>query len=68
MGHIAVYNATVKITAEKAWEKLKDLSLAHNYVPGINKCVITTTQKTGVGASRRVSGPQQALDETVTEW
>lgn len=68
MGHIAVYNATVKITAEQAWGKLKDLSLANNYVPGITKCVITTEKKEGVGASRRVSGPQQALDETVTEW
>lgn len=68
MGHIAVYNATANIPAEQAWEKLKDLSLAHNYVPGINKCEITTAQKEGVGASRRVSGPQQALDETVIEW
>lgn len=68
MGHIAVYNATVKISAEQAWGKLKDLSLANNYVPGINKCEITTAKKEGVGASRRVSGPQQALDETVTEW
>lgn len=68
MGHIAVYNATARIPADKAWQKLKDLSLAHNYVPGINECRITTQQKEGVGASRRVSGPQQALDETVTEW
>lgn len=68
MGHIAVYNATAKIPAEQAWEKLKDLSKANNYVPGINKCEITTAQKEGVGASRRVSGPQQALDETVIEW
>lgn len=68
MGHIAVYNATAKLPAEQAWLKLKDLSLANNYVPGINKCVITTEKKEGVGASRRVSGPQQALDETVTEW
>ncbi len=68
MGHIAVYNATAKIPAEQAWEKLKDLSLAHNYVPGITKCQVTTAKKEGVGASRRVSGPQQALDETVTEW
>jgi hypothetical protein len=68
MGHIAVYNATVHISAEQAWQKLKDLSLANNYVPGITKCVITTAKKDGVGASRRVSGPQQALDETVTEW
>ncbi|HQQ63151.1 MAG TPA: SRPBCC family protein [Pseudomonadales bacterium] len=68
MGHIAVYNATAKLPAQQAWLKLKDLSLAHNYVPGINKCVVTTDKKEGVGASRRVSGPQQALDETVTEW
>ncbi|HNI38294.1 MAG TPA: SRPBCC family protein, partial [Pseudomonadales bacterium] len=67
MGHIAVYNATAKIPAEQAWNKLKDLSLAHNYVPNIPKCTITTAQKEGVGASRRVSGPQQALDETVVE-
>lgn len=68
MGHIAVYNATAKIPAEQAWNKLKDLSLAHNYVPNITKCTITTAQKEGMGASRRVSGPQQALDETVVEW
>jgi ribosome-associated toxin RatA of RatAB toxin-antitoxin module len=68
MGHIVVYNATAKIPAEQAWEKLKDLSQAHNYVPGITKCEITTAKKEGVGASRRVSGPQQALDETVIEW
>lgn len=68
MGHIAVYNATAQIPADQAWAKLKDLSLAHNYVPGINRCEITTAQKDGVGASRRVSGPQQALDETVVEW
>lgn len=68
MGHIAVYNATVKIPAEQAWQKLKDFSLANKYVPGIEKCEITTSQKVGVGASRRVSGPKQWMDETITEW
>ncbi len=68
MGHIAVYNATAKIPMDQAWLKLKDLSQAANYVPGINKCTITTAKKEGVGASRRVSGPHQALDETVIEW
>jgi hypothetical protein len=68
MGHIAVYNATAKISGEEAWLKLKDLSQANNYVPGINQCEITTAIKEGVGASRRVSGPQQSLDETVIEW
>ena len=68
MGHIAVYNATARIPADKAWQNLRDLSLGNQYVPGINKCVVTTEKKEGVGASRRVSGPQQALDETVVEW
>lgn len=65
---IAVYNATIEMPIEQAWEKLKNLSLAHNYVPGITRCELTTATKEGVGASRRVSGPKQWLDETVTEW
>ena len=67
MSHIATSNVTCAISAEESWNKLSDISLAHNYVPNINSTKITTQQKTGVGASRRVSG-QQSLDETVTEW
>lgn len=65
---IAVYNATISLPLEQAWQKLRDLSLAHHYVPGINRCEIKTAQREGVGVSRRVSGPQQWLDETVIEW
>lgn len=65
---IAVYNATINLPIEQAWQKLRNLSLADNYVPGISQCEIRTAQKEGVGASRRVSGPKQWLDETVTEW
>lgn len=68
MGHIATSNINIDLSAKEAWKILSDFSLAHNYVPGIDRCTITTEKKSGVGASRRVSGKQQDLEETVTEW
>jgi len=68
MGHIATSNIMCNISAEKAWEKLQDISTAHLYVPGLSKTKITTDKKQGVGASRRVYGKHGVLDETVTEW
>ena len=66
------YSTIIDIEKSKAWENLQDLSLAHNYVPGINRTEITTEKATGVGASRRVYGNQSgmkvAMDETVTQW
>lgn len=68
MGHIATSNVLCNIPAEKAWEKLRDISKAHEYVPGLAKTKITTAKTEGVGASRRVVGKHGALDETITEW
>ena len=68
MGYIATSNVMCNIPAEKAWDKLRDISTAHHYVPNLKSTKITTTQKEGVGASRRVSGKHGILDETVTEW
>ena len=57
------------IQRERAWELLRDLSLAHNYVPGVIDTQITTAQQEGVGASRKVyQGKTSAIDETVEEW
>lgn len=54
---------------EQAWETLRDLSQAHNYVPGIIKTEVISENKEGVGASRLVyQTPSRALQETVTEW
>lgn len=54
---------------EKVWELLKDLSMAHRYVPGVVDTRITTEQKEGVGASRKVyQSETSAIDETVEEW
>ena len=58
----------INMPREQAWEKLKDLSLAHNYVPGLVKTEITTSEKTGIGASRKVYQTQtKGINETVTE-
>jgi len=68
MGHIATSNILCNLSADKAWAKLRDISTAHLYVPGLDKSKINTEKKEGVGASRRVYGKHGALDETVTEW
>lgn len=48
---------------------MRDLSIAHKYVPGIIKTEITTEMKEGVGASRKVyQSETKAISETVTEW
>lgn len=53
----------------QVWEKLRDLSLAHNYVPGIIKTVIVSDQAEGQGASRYVyRNAKSYIQETVVEW
>ncbi|MFO8100909.1 MAG: SRPBCC family protein [Dehalococcoidia bacterium] len=57
------------IQKDRAWELLRDLSLAHNYVPGIIDTRITTAQNEGIGASREVyQGRTKSLNETVEDW
>lgn len=53
----------------QAWEKLRDISLAHNYVPGIVNTVLVSDKKEGVGASRYVyRNAKSYIQETVEEW
>lgn len=53
----------------RAWDKLRDISLAHHYVPGIVRTEIVTEQREGVGASRYVYRNERTwIQETVTEW
>lgn len=64
-------NATVviDIPRQQAWNKLQDLTLAANYVPGLVKVELSTEQTTGVGASRRVyQSASRYIEETVEEW
>jgi len=59
----------LEISSEEAWQLMQDISLPHNYVPGIINTEIISDVKTGVGASRLVfQSVSKSLSETVTEW
>ena len=59
----------IDVPLQTAWEKLKDISLAHNYVPGIVKTEVVSAQREGVGASRYVyRNATSYIQETVEEW
>lgn len=61
--------AVIDVPREQAWQNLRDLSLAHNYVPGLVKVELTTEQREGVGASRKVyQNETRYIEETVEEW
>lgn len=54
---------------QAVWGKLRDLSLADRYMPGIIRTQITTEQKSGVGTTRKVfESDTSSLDETVVAW
>ena len=66
--HHAEYQVEIDLSREQAWAKLKDISQAHQYVPGIIATELNTAKTEGVGASRRVVNRFMAMDETVVEW
>ncbi len=69
MSHEVTAQVLIDIPLAAAWAKLRDISLAHNYVPGIVKTVIVSDQKEGVGASRYVyRNARSYIQETVEEW
>lgn len=59
----------IDVPLTEAWKKLRDISLAHNYVPGIVKTKIVSETTEGVGASRYVYRNEKSyIQETVEEW
>ncbi|VVQ12873.1 hypothetical protein PS938_03844 [Pseudomonas fluorescens] len=69
MPAIASHIVLLDLSQPAAWAKLRDLSLAPHYVPGLTGCQFHPGATQGVGASRRVlrkSG--QYLDESVVQW
>lgn len=68
MAREAIYQVSIDIPQEKAWEIMQDLTVPHLYVPGLIKTEMHGDQRQGVGTSRRVFKKMMALDETVTEW
>jgi hypothetical protein len=59
-------SAAIDISPEEAWEKLKDLSLAPEYVPGVDGCEFITDIKEGIGTIRRVH--PMGMVEKVILW
>ncbi len=52
-----------------AWQRLRDLSQPHMYVPGLTAITFIGAQREGVGTHRRVRmGGLITMDETVTGW
>ncbi len=66
MENEVTYSFILDMPRECAWEKLRDFTLAPNYVPGVSKVEITSEKQEGMGASRRVY--PKKMDETVIEW
>ncbi|MEX1669179.1 SRPBCC family protein [Zhongshania guokunii] len=69
MKHEATARVVIDLPKAEAWALLRDLSLAHNYVPAAVRTEITSDKPDGLGASRRIyqrSG--KGVDETITEW
>ena len=65
----AVGRVHIDMPREAVWEKLRDLSLAQNYVPGVTAVRSDTAQREGVGASRTVTMKNGSeMQETVEEW
>ncbi|WP_448089769.1 SRPBCC family protein [Pseudomonas azerbaijanoccidentalis] len=69
MPAIARHSVLLDLTQQEAWAKLRDLSLAPHYVPGLTGCQFHPGAQEGVGASRRVFRKGgQYLDESVVSW
>ena len=61
--------AAIPLPIGACWQKMRDLSRAKDYVPGLSDCVVTTAAKEGIGASRIVTHRQfGAMNETVVAW
>lgn len=67
--HEIVAERELAVPLSSAWERMRDLSIAHHYVPGASATEIRTREKTGLGTVRRVHGSAgRWVDETVMQW
>ncbi|MFS2202386.1 SRPBCC family protein [Pseudomonas sp. Pseusp3] len=69
MPAITRHSVLLDLSPQAVWAKLRDLSLAPHYVPGLTGCQFHPGAQEGVGASRRVLRKGgQYLDESVVQW
>ncbi|WP_416311593.1 SRPBCC family protein [Pseudomonas sp. W03] len=64
----ARHELILDLNPDAAWNRLRDLSLAPHYVPGLTGCEFHPGPRDGLGASRRVLMKRGFLDESVVEW
>lgn len=64
MKHKAIHSINLQISPTEAWDKLKDLSLAPLYVPGVKSMEFITRKKEGIGTARIVY-PQKIKEEVI---
>lgn len=64
----ARHDLILDLTPEAAWARLRNLSLAPHYVPGLTGCEFHPGPRDGLGASRRVFMKRGFLDESVQHW
>ena len=60
---------TIRLPHAQVWDKLRDLTQAHNYVPTVKETRMDTEQREGIGTSRTVflkDGSE--MQETVEKW
>src|SRR5712672_435629 len=59
---------TVNASIEKVWAMLTDLELLDQFDPTVNKSILVSKEKTGIGAKRKVSmlDGKNWFDEKIT--
>jgi hypothetical protein len=68
MGEVT-FDMIIAMPRAEVWEKLRDLRSARHYVPGVTAIELNTSQREGVGASRKVfMGNRAPVDETAIVW
>jgi hypothetical protein len=60
----------INLTHKECWMILRDISLASNYIPGVEKIEIISSKKEGIGATRKayLEKGSKVVDETVIDW
>lgn len=59
------------LTPDQTWSVMRDLSISDKYLPGERQVDILSSNKSGVGAHRRIyrnNSVDDYVDETVVEW
>jgi hypothetical protein len=63
------FETVIAMPRADVWDKLRDLRTARHYVPGVTEIELSTSQREGIGASRKVfMKGREPVDETAIAW